>query len=109
MQTSNLQSAGIPRASWKKTALHWCMAFFIPFAITFGLLVTHEKNRAYENLQRDRPMLGQETCQPGDELEAWKSGAIFTVILALPIGLIGLGGYGCFVLSKKLLRRSKPN
>lgn len=85
------------------------MAFFIPFAITFGLLVTHEKNRAYENLQRDRPMLGQETCQPGDELEAWKSGAIFTVILALPIGLIGLGGYGCFVLSKKLLRRSKPN
>lgn len=91
----------------KKALLHWCLAFFIPFLLVFCLLINREKNLAYDDIQRDRPMLGQETCQPGDDLEAWKSGAVFTTLLATPVGLLGLGAYGCYVLCQRLARRSK--
>lgn len=107
MQTSDLHSAEKRHSGWKKVTLRWVLAFFIPFMITFGLLVSHEKNKAYDDLQRGRPISGQVVGKPADTIEAWEMAAGFTACLSTPVGLLGLVGYGGFLLCAKLARPSK--
>jgi hypothetical protein len=106
MQVENAQTPHQPGHRWQKSLLRWCMAFFIPFLIAFGLLVSHEQNKAYDDIQRNR-MFGEIQGQPGDDKEAWKMATVFTAVIATPVGLLGLGGYGCFIGCQKLLGRSK--
>lgn len=106
MNSGELKAMPRSAKSFRTGLVRWCLAFLIPFLITFGLLVTHEKNRALDDIERNRPF-GQTLGLPRDEIEAWKSGALFTVFLATPVGLLGLGGYGCYVGCRKLARRVK--
>ncbi len=90
--------------SSKRSLLRWCLAFFIPFVLVFALLVGREKNLAYEDIHRS-PQAGQILNGPSDELEAWKMGASFTALIATPAGLLGLCGYGGFLLIRKWRRK----
>ena len=92
---------------WNSGLFRLCLSFGIPFLITFLLLVNHEKNIALDDLHRS-PQLGQILNGPRDEIESWKMGAALSALMATPAGLLGLSGYGIFLLIGSR-RRSKDN
>lgn len=93
----------------KKLLIGSVIAFVVPFLLTVAVLVHHEKEQAYEEIQRTHTTLGQATGQLDDDKKAWKGAIDSSLLLATPVGLIGLGIFGCFVMGKKLLGREKKD
>lgn len=104
MQTQSAQSHGSSAKTWNTSLVHWFIAFLLPFVLTFALLLIHEKDEAYGEIQRTHTMLAQETCQPADDWKAWQSAVDSSAVFATPAGLLGLAGYGCYVVFRKLRR-----
>jgi hypothetical protein len=104
MQTQSAQSEKPSAKTWTIATVPWISAFLVPFLLTFLLFLNHEKDEAYGEIQRTHTMLGQETCQPGDDKKAWQSAFDSSTFFATPVGLVALGGYGCYVLWRKRKR-----
>lgn len=94
---------------WVKIVIPFLIALIVPFTVAFILLVNHEKEQAYEEIQRTHTTLGEATNQTDDDKKAWKSAIDSSALFATPVGLIGLGSYGCFLICKKLMGREKKD
>jgi hypothetical protein len=101
METQNAQSK-ISTRKWQSIlGSPWLIAFLVPFLIA-GTLVTID---FYKHGYHDLEITHNETIrehQPSDVWDCLGYGLFFGGLGGTGAGLLGLGGYACFLVCQKL-------
>jgi len=104
MQSQKTESKTTQK-SWKTVMFSWVKAFVVPFLL-IGLPVGYDfGHHQYKDIRVIHPGQFENYSESDAVHSAWETGILFGLIGGVPAGMIGLAGYGCFILCRKRERR----
>ena len=101
---TNARTNSTPKnRGWLSRFRPWLVALFMPFLIAGLWGSYYGYHYQWKDIYVRHPGAFQYMTEADAERSCWESALQLAIVFGVPAGVLGLGGYGCFVLCRRLL------
>ncbi|HEY9785742.1 MAG TPA: hypothetical protein V6D17_10095 [Candidatus Obscuribacterales bacterium] len=93
--------------SWLLLFKPWLIALFIPLLIAGAGGAYYGYHYQWKDIYVKHPGAFQYMSDADADRSCWESAGQIGLLFGLPAGILGLGGYGCFVLGRRAVKKKR--